>query len=626
MPLHQRDPRLRGALRGVLGTATLFLAVCAAGLGAFELMGWTPDIPAPRPTGFVAAPCGPDAVPQPLQAAFGDDAFQKLQTLVAQNAMAETVALDPISGATPAPVTLGPDAPQAALPPVLVQRLCAAARVPDAPALGERLVERAEQGLRDPDGELSAHPWLRGHLRAAVLQGATDELQGFAGPLAAAPPLGRRPLVVVRGQSRQVSAMVIGHDHAAEREAATFDAWAELVREALGAQRFDLGLRHGRHMVQRDPLTGATRDDPEWVEGWFDWEAWFEAMEQGRPAEDLPFYAQGRLLALSILNQAGLVEIVFLGHGIEVDPKAAADGRYQPFALGPVQAGDEHQEVLNLRAERRGFTLRYGLTLDARAPFWAASCSNRQGGETRPEQSTAAIAFLLANGWYPDATSLEPFVFGLYKQLQAGLLEAADAPAAGAVVRATALEQRARFEAPGDLRAILPLGDGLYLLRAGCSETPDLLLITDPAWRPDADDALRLALATSAWRHLVPIPASHAFETGNVWDPCADPGDCRDTLDELLPQARQVVANGPPPADRGARYRVGGLLRARWARPEPDASQRFLRLALVPTPSQAEPARFATLLAIEDTLRAAFAAVRARVRLQGWVEPPVGLE
>jgi hypothetical protein len=283
--------------------------------------------------------------------------------------------------------------------------------------------------------------------------------------------------------------------------------------------------------------------------------------------------------------------------------------------MGPVGIGDEHQEVLSLRSKRQGFTLRYGLTLDARAPFWAASCSNRQGGETRPDQSTAAVAFLLANGHYPDAASLDPFVFGVYRELQAALLETDGPEAAAQAVQAAVRSQALRLEAPGELRAVLTLGDDLWLLQAGGSETPDLLLIGDPAWRPSVDDALRITLATSSWKALESLPGSDELTRAGPWHPCDDSEGCRGELDGLLEQARRYGVAGLPPADDSTRYRVGSLFGKRWVEPDPDGTHRFLRLALLGDARGEVEA----MLELEDALREAFDQARARRRIQGWV-------
>ncbi len=605
---------------GALWVALLFLLLCGMIVGNFVILGWQPPPPEPVPVRFEAQPCGEDAIPRALRQRLGDGALARLQALAAQRALAETLAPNPLAGTLARPVTLGslPAEQGPSLPEAMLARLCAAAEVEDGQGLGMRLVQRAEQSLRDQDDTTGTHPWLLPHLRVQVLLGAAAQLEASAARLMDAPPLGRRPVVVIRGQARQVSTWVIGHEHAAEREAATFDAWADLSREALGAERFQLELAPGRYLEADDPLSRSVGVERIWVEGWFDWDAWMQAVERGQAPEERPFFELGRLQALQLLSEAGLVELVFLGHGIEVDREAHGDARYQPFAMGPVGIGDEHQEVLSLRAGRQGFTLRYGLTLDARAPFWAASCSNRQGGETRPDQSTAAIAFLLANGHYPDAASLDPFVFGVYRVLQAALLEAEGPEEAKEAVKAAVRGQAPRFEAPGELRGVLTLGDQLWLLQAGGSETPDLLLIGDPAWRPTVEDALRITLATSSWTALETLPGSDDLKPAGPWKPCTDPEDCRDSLDAMLAPAQRFVAAGLPPADGSTRYRVGGLVRKRWVQPDPDGTHRFLRLALL---SEGEPEP-ATLLALEDALREAFTQARARRRIQGWAQLP----
>ncbi len=617
MPIPEKQLWSRQVPAGSLWVALLFVVLCGMVVGNFWILGWEPELPEPEPLRFEALPCDVDAVPDAIVERLGATALGQLQALNDQRASNQTRAVNPVSGARLVPTALGTFAAEAgpALPTAMLERLCAAAEVPDGEALGMRLVQRAEQSVRDPAERIGTQPWLRAHIRDQVLRGAAAQLEAIAATLVEAPPLGRRPVLVIRGQARQVSTWVIGHEHAAAREAATFDAWTTLTQEALGAERFELALEPGRAMATDDPLSRSVGVSQTWVEGWFDWEAWFRAIERRESPAIQPFFELGRLQALQLLNEAGLVELVFLGHGIEVDAEAHADARHQPFAMGPVGRGDEHQEVLNLRAGRQGFTLRYGLTLDARAPFWAASCSNRQGGETRPDQSTTAVAFLLANGWYPDAASLDPFVFGSYRDLQAALLEAEDPMQAGQAIRAAVRAQVERLAAPGELRAILPLGQDLTLLRAGGSETPDLLLIGDPAWRPSVDDALRITLATSGWRMLRPLPGSGELVSDGPWDPCTESQDCLASLDALLPQARRYVQAGLPPADASARYQVGGLLRKRWVEPVPDATNRFLRIGLL---DSADPS---VILALDDALRHRFDQARARRRIQGWVFP-----
>jgi hypothetical protein len=602
---------------GSLWVALLFLLLCVMIVGNFWILGWEPEIPERGPVRFEARPADGSEIPPSLVQRLGPEALAVLRDLSDQRALANTAASNPIAGGVPQPTALGSletdEGPE--LPPELLSRLLRTAEVEDAVALGMRIAQRAEQSVRDPDGELDERPWLRGRLRDQALRGAAAELEHQAAALTAAPPLGRRRTLVIRGQARQVSTFVIGHEHASAREAATFDAWADLAQQALGAERFELELERGRSMAIDDPVGRSVGVHETWVEGWFDWPGWFEELESGEEPEARPFYELGRLMAVQLLNEAGLIELVFLGHGIEVDKKAHEEGGYQPFAMGPVGRGDEHQEVLILRKARSGFALRYGLTLDARAPFWAASCSNRHGGETRPDQSTTAVAFLLANGHYPDAASLDPFVFGAYRALQAALLEAEDPRQAGEAVRDAVRGQAERLGAPGELRAVLELSDELWLLRSGGSETPDLLLIGDPLWRPDLADALRITLATSSWITLEPLPGSGELTPGDPWHPCAEPADCPDAIDDLLPQAERFVTAGVPPGDAALRYRLRQLLVDRWVKPRPDATHRFLRLASL------EPLELADRLRIEDELRAAFAEAGARRRLQGWVIP-----
>ena len=604
--------------------ALLFVLLCGMIVGNFWFLGWEPEPVERMPARFEALPCDEDCVPRALATRLGPGALETLRSFNDRRALDQTFTPNGLSGAQALPTRLGPlsAAEGPALPPAMLERLCAAAGVDDSVALGMRLMKRSEQSVRDPDDEMVARSWLSPRVKDQALRGAAQQLELSARQLMQAPALGRRPVVVIRGQARQVSTYVIGHEHAAAREAATFDAWADLAADALGTPRFELALERGRLMATDDALSRSVGVSETWVEGWFDWPAWFDAVESGEEPEARPFYELGRLQALQLLNEAGLVELVFLGHGVEVDAEAHNDARYQPFAMGPVGLGDEHQEVLNLRKGRKGFTLRYGLTLDARAPFWAASCSNRYGGETRPDQSTTAVAFLLANGWYPDAASLNPFVFGAYRALQAALLEAEDPKSAGEAVREAVRGQADRLVAPGELRAVLPLGDEIYLLRAGGAETPDLLLISDPTWRPSVDDVLRITLATSRWQVLDVLPGSDELMGDGPWDPCADSDDCCDTLDDMLDQARRYVQAGLAPADATARYRVGHLLNKQWVEPLPDATNRFLRLGLL------EPAEPEALLAIEDALRARLEQARARRRIQGWAIPanitPIG--
>jgi hypothetical protein len=595
--------------------ALLFLLLCGMIVGNFWILGWEPEIPEPVPVAFEARPCDGSSIPRSLRERLGPDALATLQGLAARRALADAAVTNPIAGGIAQPTALGSLPPDQGprLPPELLQRLLAAAEVEDGRALGMRLADRAEQSVRDPDGELDQRPWLRAWLRDRALRGAAAELERQAAALAEAPALGRRQALVIRGQARQVSTFVIGHEHASAREAATFDAWAELAEQALAAERFELDLERGRSMAIDDPVGRSVGVRETWVEGWFDWPGWFEAVEAGEEPPARPFYQLGRLMAVQLLNEAGLIEVVFLGHGIEVDKQALEEGRYQPFAIGSVGRGDEHQEVLILRKARSGFALRYGLTLEAQAPFWAASCSNRHGGETRPDQSTTALAFLLANGHYPDAASLDPFVFGAYRALQAALLEAEDPRRAGEAVREAVRGQVERMEAPGELRAALELKDALWLLRSGGSETPDLLLIGAPGWSPSLQDALRITLATSSWVTLEPLPGSGELSPGDPWHPCEGSNDCSRVLDELLPQAERFVIAGVPPGDAALRYRLRRLLTERWVKPRPDATHRFLRLASL------EPLEPAERLRIEDQLREAFDEAGARRRLQGWV-------
>ncbi len=601
---------------GALWVALLFLVLCAVVVGNFFILGWEPELPEPEPVRYQAQ-AWRSPLPAALELTLGPGAEARLEDLAGRRSLAQTLQPNIHSGAGSSPTPLGSLPPEEGptLPAALVDRLCTAAGVEDPVALGMRIIQRAERCVRDPEDAMGQHPWLRARLRDQALRGAAAELERWAARLVAAPSMGRRPVVVIRGQARQVSTFVIGHEHAAEREAATFDAWADLAQEVLEAERFELSVARGRYLEATDALSRSVGVERSWVEGWFDWEAWMKALEHGVEPEDRPFFELGRLQALQLLSEAGLVEIVFLGHGVEVDSEAWGDARYQPFAMGPVGMGDEHQEVLVLRSKRQGFSLRYGLTLDARAPFWAASCSNRQGGETRPDQSTAALAFLVANGHYPDAASLDPFVFGVYRQLQAALLEAEGPTDAAEAVKDAVREQAARLETPGELRAVLDLGGGLLLLRVGGSETPDLLLIPDATWRPTVDDALRITLATSSWRSLEPLPGSTELKPAGAWDPCAQPAKCQAWLEELLPQAQRFATAGRPPADDSTRYALRGLLGRSFVLPDPDASHRFIRLALLDASAQDA----ATLQALEDALREAFEAARARRRVQGWV-------
>ncbi len=616
VPVPEKQLWSRTVPAGAIWVALLFLLLCGMIVGNFWILGWTPEVPERAPAGFVANACDEGAIPKELRERLGPDALGTLQALASQRALASTVSVNPVSGAIPRPTTLGSLSEEEgpAISPELLIRLLVAAEAEDAVALGMRMTQRALAAVRDPDGELEARPWLRERIRDRTLRGAAAELERQAATLASLPPLGRRRVLVIRGQARQVSTFVIGHEHASAREAATFDAWADLAQEALGAERFELALERGRNMAIDDPVGRSVGVTETWVEGWFDWPAWFEAVEADEEPEARPFHELGRLQAIQLLNEAGLIEVVFLGHGIEVDPESRNDGRYQPHAMGSVDIGDEHQEVLILRKGRRGFALRYGLTLDARAPFWAASCSNRHGGETRPDQSTTAVAFLLANGHYPDAASLDPFVFAAYRALQAALLEAEDPLEAGGAIRGAVRAQVQGLKAPGELRAVVAIGEDLWLLRTGGSETPDLLLIGDPSWRPSARDARLITMATSSWLEHDRLPGSNELTPGGPWHPCTDPGDCRDTLEDMHAQAMRYGVGGKPPGDATALYRVDRLLGDRWVKPLPDATNRFLRLASL------DPLEPEERMRIEDDLREAFEDARARRRIQGWAQ------
>jgi len=595
--------------------ALLFFLLCGMIVGNFWLLGWEPPPPEPVVLRFQALPMEADGIPRPLQERLGPEPLAQLAAIAETRAIAETVALNPISGGSPAPTALGElrGDERPSLSPALVTRLCAWAEVEDGVALGTRMVHLAEQMVRNADSELGQRPWLRERLRHQVLLGAASELERWDARLVADPPVGPRRTVVIRGQARQVSTFVIGHEHASAREAATFDAWADLTQEALGAERFELGLERGRMMPTDDPLSRSVGVSETWVEGWFDWPGWLATVEAGEEPEARPFYELGRLQALQLLNAAGLIELVFLGHGIEVKKELAGDGRYQRFAVNPSWHGDEHQEVLILRKERGGFSLTYGLTISGRAPFWAASCSNRHGGETRPDQSTTAVAFLLANGYYPDAASLDPFVFAAFRALQAALLEAEAPLQAGDAIEAAVRSQVERLTAPGELRGVLSLGPELWLLQVGGQETPDVLLIGDLEWSFSDQDAHRITLASSSWRELEPLPGSRELTLGPPWHPCADADDCPDALDDLLAQAKRFRSGGLPSGDATARYRLKHLIGETWVEPQPDATNRFLRLATL------EPVEIRQMVALEDSLRAALETARVRKRIQGWV-------
>ncbi len=603
--------------------AVLFLVLSAMMIGNFWVLGLVPEIPAPQPIAYVAEPCGPDAMPDDLRDRLGQHAHERLVAINSQRTLKSTPVANRWSDATQTPFTLGAGTGRS-LPEGMLEALCTQLGLEDGRALGQRILRRAEQSLRDPDDQIDGVPGLREQLRQRVLAGAESQLELMAGILVEAGPIAPRPRVVIRGQARQVATFVIGQEQATEREAATFSAWTDLVTEALKAQglpvlRYAPRLEHGRYVERTDTLSRSVGVKSEWVEGWFDWGAWMKAAREGKDTEAEPFHELGRLQAIQLLNETGLVEVIFLGHGIEVGAEAWQEGQYQAFRIGPVSRGDEFQEVLNLRHSRRGLTLRYGACLDARAPFWAASCSNRQGGETRPDQSTTAVAFLLENGWYPDAASLEPFVFSSYRSLQAALLEAENPLEAAHAIRAAVKAQTERLAAPGELRAVLPMGPGAWLLRAGGSETPDLLLLPEQGWRPRRDDALRITLATSSWAQLDKLPGSDELSRGSRWDPCAEPADCADNIEAMLPQARRYADGGLPPGDASARYQVGGVLGRRWVEPLPDASHRFLRVSVLRAGGQSLEDYAYELTELGNSLHTAMSGAHARRRLQGFV-------
>lgn len=608
---------------GAFLVATLFVLLCGLILGNFWLLGWTPEEVEPEPVRFEATPCSEDCVPSPLAKRLGPEALERLTTLNDRRALDHTPSPNVYAGAPLVPFSLGEGDP-GALPQGMFRDLCLELGLEDSRALEQRLMRRAEQSLRDPQGRLEGIPGLRERVRLQVLAGAQEQLAELGARIAESGPIAHRPRVVIRGQARQANTFVIGQEHAAEREAATFTAWADLVAESLEARglpvlRFRPRLEHGRYVDRDDAFSRSVGVTREWVEGWFDWKPWLEAVARGEDPGTQPFHELGRLLAIQVLNEAALVEVVFLGHGVEVGREAWEDGRYQPFRVGAVTRGDEFQEVLNLRRSRNGLTLRYGACLDARAPFWAASCSNRQGGETRPDQSTTAVAFLLENGWYPDAASLDPFVFRSYRALQAALLEAQAPEDAAKAVRSAVLAQQSGLNAPGELRSVLALGGDAWLLRAGGSETPDLLLVTGPGWRPDRDDALRIVLATSAWVELEALPGSNELVPMADWDPCAEANSCASGLEALLPQARRYADAGLPPDDASARYQAGGFLHRHWIEPVPDASHRFVRIAVLRGEEQSVDAYAEELAEVHAVLREALAQARARRRIQGFV-------
>ncbi len=611
---------------GAALVALLFLALCGMVVLNFWLLGWEPEPGERVQPSYHARPCAPGALPRELRERLGDDALPRLQTLNGQLRLTETFHLDLFAGAplVAQRLVVGDQSLEVRLPVGMLERLAATAGMEDGPALAALLLRRAQSAVRDPDDHLGRGGALRGRLQRQVLQGAFAELERHGALLAAGSPIGQRRRVVIRGQARQVASYVIGQDRAGERERASFEAWAGLLLEAFAAwdlpvERFELGLDHGGWVTRDDPFSRKVGLEREWVEGQFDLPAWVAAVEKGEDPTERPFHELGRLQALQLLSEAGLVEVLFLGHGEEVGEEALEEGRYQPFRLGAVTRGDEYQELLMLRRERRGMTVRYGACLDARAPFWAASCSNRHGGETRPDQSTAAVAFVLQNGWYPDAASLDRFVFGCYRALQSVLLEAPDSVEAEQGVRRVIMEQRARFEAPGELRAVLGLQAGVYLLRAGGGEAPDLLLLTDPGWLPDGDAALRLVLATSAWELLGELAGSSDLEPVGSWDPCAGTQDCGPRLDAMLAQARRFADGGVPPDDADARYLATSLWSRQHVRPDPDATNRFIRVALLRDEGQPLEAYLLEVDRIRDDLREALAGVQGRRRIQGFV-------
>ncbi len=553
----------------------------------------------------------PGKLPPALQQRFGPDAGLVLARLNEQRRLQQTSWLNPYSGARlrRAAFTLLGQERILALPSGMLVQLCRAVDVGGTEALFALLLDKAMAAIRDPRRRL-AQDELRAHVQAEILEGARQRLESVGAQLDSAPLAGPRPRLLLRGQSHRYAVSAKG---VSEWERASFHAWTGLVAEHFAAQgvpcvEHEFALQHGKLVERTDSLSRSLGLERSWVEGWYDFEAHFRALAQGEQPQDRPFWELGQLYAWNLLNQAGLVEVVFLGHGIDLRARDLAEERWAPFKLLPLAIGDEVQEILTLGHHRERFSIRYGICMAARTPFVAVSCSNKLGDTVEPEDNASFVSFLLENGWYPDPESMERFSFRMFKALQAGLRGLQDDQQMERVVAQLVRDGQPWFSAPGEIRRAVQLQEEVFLLRAGGAETPDLLLITEVRGPLERQLALRLQCATMSWRLLEQTEAG--LEPGAPYEPCPR-ADCDEALQQLAAQAREHAQLGKDPWSPSRVYQLRRGLRRRLLAPAPNAANRFLRLALLRGEEQP----------IQEFLRQALALQQAfsAARLQGLI-------
>lgn len=376
--------------------------------------------------------------------------------------------------------------------------------------------------IRDPAGELP--PGRAPSLRARVASGLVDELARRSPALVAGDATGPRERVLVAGRGRD-AAWHLPEALAEAAEGQTYGAWldllqAELVARGQPVSRLDLDLPAGPVDVR--------------------------ALLVQTPAGVDPLAELGRLQAVHLLTRVGLLELVFAGHGRRVVDAVADADRFDAYRLGPLQAGDECQELTILRQRRGSVAVRYGICLGPGDPLVALSCSAAVGTLAGPQHGSATVAWFLESGHWPAFQRVEPTAFRLFPALQQRMLAAAGPEELGPAVAATVQQARAQVTTNPHVTGLARLGPDLWRLRVGGSGEPDVLVAGPGLMALPAQTDLRIGLATTAWR-VVRAPAHPAGrpDLAEVIDLCPGVADCSAALADL---ARQVGGGSPAAA------------------------------------------------------------------------------
>ncbi|RME29231.1 MAG: hypothetical protein D6798_00565 [Deltaproteobacteria bacterium] len=481
-----------------------------------------------------------------------------LRALATRTSAADLVELRPLAGQPMVPVDVaGEPTP---LPAGLLPRIAAGLGTHADSAL-DMALDTATTAIRDPRGELPeglAEGW-----RARIAAGLRAELKTWGPSLAAGSRLGHRDRVLIAGLGRD-AAWHLPRALAPHAEPQTYAAWLDALTawyddHDIPAHRLDLGLPVGPVDVRRLLLEPAPDPDP--------------------------LAAVGRLLAVQLLARAGLVEVIFAGHGRRVtDPVADAD-RFGPYAPVPLQAGDECEELAILRRERGGPALRVGFCLGSDAPLVALSCSAAAATRAGPQHGTATVGWFLRSGTWPSFERIEPIGFRLFPLLQQRLLAAVAPDDLADAVRATLDDARERATPSTAITGLSRLDDGAWRLRVGGSGVPDVVIVdaTVDTLSPTLDR--RIGLATTSWR-LVRAAPDHLGDPDLVEaiDLCGPHLDCT----PMLSQLDDIEGPLPTTAEHPLVVRLDGHA-ARLAHAA-DRDNAWVRLAIVQGDDEADDA------------------------------------